>query len=398
MTAEPNFTAMHDRMQFYVDQEILPCCATVVFRGTEIIDQKTFGFMDLESREPLRSDAIFRMKSNTKLITSVALMMLYEQGLFDLDDPLPKYLPEFSDMSVLSEGATSLADCVPAEGFITPRQLLCHSAGLSYGFIEPTSLIDQAYAQAGINLLEDENLDLDELCARVAGLPLVYEPGTAWRYSVATDVCARLLEVLTGQPFDRVLREQIFEPLGMVDTDFWVSPDRAHRLTTHYGPTNLLDPMASGLVKTDDPIAGHFNQPRKLLSGGGGLVSTVADYSQFLRMLVNEGEWAGVRLLKPQTLELMRTNQLAPGVGVEFLNWQMPGTVFGLGFAIKAALADHEPPASLNEYHWGGLSGTHSWVAPEANLTGFCLTQRMPGFLHPFSQDFKSMVYEIASE
>ena len=184
----------------------------------------------------------------------------------------------------------------------------------------------------------------------------------------------------------------------MVDTDFWVSTDRAQRLTTHYGPTNLLDPMASGLVKTDDPIAGHFNQPRKLLSGGGGLVSTVADYSQFLRMLVNEGEWAGVRLLKPQTLELMRTNQLAPGVGVEFLNWQMPGTVFGLGFAIKAALADHEPPASLNEYHWGGLSGRRSWVAPEANLTGFCLTQRMPGFLHPFSQDFKSMVYEIASE
>ena len=127
MTAEPNFTAMHDRMQFYVDQEILPCCATVVFRGTELIDQKTSGFMDLESREPLRSGAIFRMKSNTKLTTSVALMMLYEQGLFDLDDPLPKYLPEFSDMSVLSEGATSLADSVPAEGFITPRQLLCHS-------------------------------------------------------------------------------------------------------------------------------------------------------------------------------------------------------------------------------------------------------------------------------
>jgi CubicO group peptidase (beta-lactamase class C family) len=279
---------------------------------------------------------------------------------------------------------------------ISVRHILSHSAGLSYGFIEPTSVIDQAYMNGGVNVLADASIDLEEFCLRVAKLPLAYEPGTSWRYSVATDVCARLVEVLSGQPFDEFLHQRIFGPLAMVDTDFWVPEEKADRFTTMYAPEDFFDPMKPGLNKADDSHAGQYNTRRAFLSGGGGLVSTVADYAAFLRMLVNGGDWAGARILKAETLQLMRTNQLADGVQVAFPMWAMPGTVFGLGFALKTELQADDPQVALGEYHWGGMAGTHSWMAPEANLTGFCLTQRMPGFWHPFSHEFKAMTYAIA--
>jgi CubicO group peptidase (beta-lactamase class C family) len=388
-----DFSEMHQRMQFYVDQDILPCCATAVFKGTELVDCQTFGYMDTESQRPLELDAIFRMYSNTKIVTSVALMMLQEEGLFDLDDPLAKFLPEFADLTVLKPDASSAADTVPAKNLITVRQILSHSAGLSYGFVEPTSVIDQAYAAAGINALGEMGIDLEEACARVAKLPLAFEPGTSWRYSVATDICARLVEVLSGQKFDAFLQHRIFEPLNMVDTGFWVPEAKVQRFTTLYAPDDIFDPMKPGLNVFDDPAAGAFNASPQFLSGGGGLVSTVSDYGSFLRMIVNQGEWNGARILKPETLKLMRSNQLADGVKVAFPMWVMPGTVFGLGFAIKNELTPDEPAGALGEYHWGGLAGTHSWMAPEADLTGFCLTQRLPGFWHPFSQEFKALTY-----
>ena len=277
------------------------------------------------------------------------------------------------------------------------RHLLSHSAGLSYGFVEPDSVIDQAYLNSGVNGLGEQEIDLEELCLRIAKLPLAFEPGTSWRYSFATDVCARLVEVLSGLSFDVFLRQRIFEPLGMVDTDFWVPEEKAHRLITMYSPQDLFDPMKPGLNEAGDVITGPYTAKPTMLSGGGGLVSTVADYSAFLRMIVNAGEWAGVRLLKPETLQSMRSNHLAAGVQVAFPMWAMPGTVFGLGFAVKNQLQPKDHAAALGEYHWGGLAGTHSWMAPEANLTGFCLTQRMPGFWHPFSSDFKALTYAAAA-
>jgi CubicO group peptidase (beta-lactamase class C family) len=353
--------------------------------------------MDIESQRPLEPDAIFRMYSNTKIVTSVALMMLQEEGLFDLDDPLAKFLPEFADLVVLKPDASSASDTVPAENLITVRQILSHSAGLSYGFIEPTSVIDQAYAAGGINALGDMGLDLEEFCARVAKLPLAFEPGASWRYSVATDICARLVEVLSGQKFDAFLQQRIFQPLNMVDTGFWVPEAKVQRFTTLYAPDDIFDPMKPGLNVHDDPASGAFNASPQFLSGGGGLVSTVSDYSSFLRMIINQGEWNGARILKPETLKLMRSNQLADGVKVAFPMWVMPGTVFGLGFAIKNELTPEEPAGALGEYHWGGLAGTHSWMAPDADLTGFCLTQRLPGFWHPFSQEFKALTYAAAA-
>lgn len=381
-------------MQWYVDQEILSCCVALVMQGTDVIDYRTFGYMDLESKAPLAEDAIFRMYSNTKIVTSVAAMMLYEEGALHLDDPLAKFLPAFAEAQVLRPDARSPEDLEPLTTPVTLRHVFSHSAGLSYGFIEPTSVIDRIYLAAGVNPFANDAMTLATLCDALAALPLAYQPGTDWRYSYATDVLARVVEVVSGQPFDRFLTERIFGPLNMVDTGFYVSPEKQDRFVTMYAPLDLLAPMKGGLVKADDPRTGSYSRQRAFLSGGGGLVSTVADYVTFLRAIINGGEWHGVRLLKPETLALMRTNQLPAGVGVKFPMWEMPSTGFGLGFAIKLAPGADEPANAVGEYHWGGMAGTHTWMAPRAGICGVCMTQRMPGFWHPFSHDFKRMVYQ----
>lgn len=392
--SDVDFSDLHERMQWYIDQEILSCCVTLVMKGTDVLDFETFGYMDLESKRPLTRDAIFRMYSNTKIVTTVAAMMLYEQREFALDDPLSKFLPGFAEPPVLRPNATSLADVEPLAVPITMRHVMSHSAGLSYGFIEPESTIDKAYMAAGVNPFAGEEMTLESLCDKLATLPLAYQPGTSWRYSFATDVLARVIEVISKQRFDEFLKAHIFGPLGMEDTDFFVPPDKQQRFTTMYAPVDILTPMKGGLVKADDPYTGAYSRPRRFLSGGGGLVSTVADYLTFLRMIVNGGEWNGARLLQPATIQLMRTNQLPAGVGVRFPMWEMSDTTFGLGFALKLEPGPDEPETARGEYHWGGMAGTHSWMAPAADLTGVCMTQRMPGFWHPFSHDFKRMVYE----
>lgn len=391
-----DFSPIHQAMQSYVERDILTCCSTVIMQGLDVLDYGTFGYMDGDSKTPLQRDAIYRMYSNTKIVTSVALMMLYEEGRFNLNDPLANYMGEFTDLQVLLPDAASAEDVAPAQQPVLIKHILSHSAGFSYGFIEPESVIDQTYLSQGVNVLADTSMQLEEFCQRVAKLPLAYEPGTSWRYSVATDVCARLVEVLSGERFDHFLQRRIFEPLAMVDTDFWVPPEKAQRFITMYAPTDLLNPMQPGQLKADDPHTGQYNQQRAFLSGGGGLVSTVSDYMSFVRMLVNGGELAGQRLLQPETLTLMRSNQLAAGVGVEFPMWAMPGTVFGLGFALKQQLQSDEPAAAQDEYFWGGMAGTHTWMAPHSNLTLMCNTQRMPGFWHPSSLEFRNLAYQIA--
>jgi len=388
-----DFSALHQRMQWYVDEGILPCVNTLVMNGLEVLDYRCFGTMDQESKIPLREDAIFRMFSNTKLITSVAMMTLYEQGKFRLDDALQDYIPIFSNLRVLVDGATSIDQVEEIASPVTIRQLLCHSAGFSYGFVDPESVIDTAYLSNGLNILQGFNGDLETMMTKMAEFPLAFQPGTSWRYSLATDVVARLIEVLSGQRFDHFLDENILHPLGMVDSGFFVDKNKLARLVTMYAPRDLLDPMAGGLTQLGAPGKGPTKGPQ-WLSGGGGLLSTVSDYLTFMRMLISGGEWQGVRILKQETLNMMRTNQLADGVKVNFPMWDMPGTVFGLGFALKCHIGGDEPAASLNEYHWGGLAGTHSWMSPEGT-SGLCMTQLMPGFWHPYSHDFKRLAYEI---
>ncbi len=380
-------------MQWYVDQEILPCANTLVMRGLDVLDYRCFGYMDLESKTPLREDAIFRMHSSTKMITSVALMTLYEQGKFTLDDALADYIPVFANPQVLLENATSIDQTEAAKTSITIRQVLSHSAGFSYGFVEPESMIDKAYVAGGLNILGAFDDDLETLMNKLSEFPLVFHPGTSWRYSLATDVAARLVEVLSGQRFDDYIKSAVLEPLGMKDTDFYVERDKLDRLVTLAMPNDPLKPMQSGITQLGKAGKGPTKAPN-FLSGGGGLYSTVADYLSFIRMLINDGEWQGVRILQKETLDLMRSNQLDEGISVQFPTWEMPGTVFGLGFALKANLSDSEPSEALGEYHWGGLAGTHFWMSP-SGTSGICMTQLMPAFWHPFSHDFKRHAYEL---
>ncbi|MEM9892170.1 MAG: serine hydrolase domain-containing protein [Actinomycetota bacterium] len=390
--ADLDFTAVEERMQWYIDQELVPYCSMAVLKGTDIVYLRHLGGGTPETT--LTDDSILRMHSSTKLATSVVAMMLHEEGRFGLDDPVAEYLPLFADLSVLRPGATSAEDVEPANEPILIRHLLSHSAGLSYGFVDPTSLIDRIYTEVGLNPLTGRGLTLTSVADGVAAVPLAYQPGTSWRYSLATDVVAKLIEVLCEANFGTVMRERLFAPLGMVDTDFRVAPENADRLSTMFNPADPLDPMVPGLTALPHEPA-RPDQPA-WQSGGGGLFSTLVDYLAFIRMVINGGEWEGRRYLRAETLELMRSNHLAPGVEVEFPVWSMPHTTFGLGFARKDAPGRGEPDTAVDEYHWGGLAGTHFWMAPRAELTGVCITQRMPGFFHPFSRDFKRLVYDIA--
>ncbi len=388
-----DFSPLHERMQWYIDENIIPFCTSLVMQGTDIVDVAYLGGGTEESI--VEPDSIFRMHSSTKIATSVLAMMLFEEGRFALDDPIETYLPELAERDVLAPEASSVNAVEPAHDSIRISQLLSHSAGLSYGFIEPDSTIDKAYNAADLNPLAIRSMTLESLCQRLGELPLAYQPGTSWRYSFATDVIARLVEVLSGQRFDQFMAERLLEPLSMIDTDFWVPEDKRDRYTTMFDPADPLKPMEPGLTPLPhEPIT---EGPPSFLSGGGGLMSTLVDYLRFIQMLVDGGQRDGQRFLLPETLELMRTNQLAPGVGVRFPMWHMPDTVFGLGFALKEAPADGEPESATGEYHWGGMAGTHFWMAPRAGITGVCMTQRMPGFWHPFSRDFKRLAYTIAS-
>lgn len=391
-----DFGDMHQRMQKWVDDEFLPCCATVVMHGNETVDVELFGYMDLETREPLRADAIYRMYSNTKLITSVAAMMLFEQGRFALDDPIEMYLPEFSDMRVLRPGADSLDETVPAEHSITPRHLLSHTSGLSYGFIEPESLIDQGYTEAGIDVFGDYDESLVDLSRRLGEFPLAFQPGSAWKYSFATDVVGRLIEVLSGEHLDDFFEANIFSPLEMVDTAFHVPVEKQHRFVTMYTGPDPLDYDIPGLIEADNPHTGHFSKPRKLLMAGGGLVSTVQDYSRFIEMLVAKGVWRGQRIIGEGTLQLMLTNQLPAGAHVGFPDRELPGMMFGLGFSLIQTPGPQDPPGSESEYGWAGMAGTATWINPDKNLAGLSFTQRLPAGAHPSIEDFRRFVYASA--
>lgn len=381
---------MHDAIQQYVDGNLLPCAASVILKDNEIVDLKTWGYMDIESRKDPQLDTIYRIYSNTKIITSVAAMCLYEDGHFELDDPIDEYLPVLKDRQVLKEDATNPGDTEPAQSRPTIRQLMCHNAGFSYG-IFAESPVDALYNERSMMATDTT---LSDMVDKLADLPLAYQPGKRWQYSVSTDILARLVEVWSGQSFIEFLTQRIFEPLDMPDTDFHVPTSKHDRFATNYVPVDPMDPMKPGLNPAPDQLLGSYHAPKQFTSGGGGLVSTIGDYTNFIRMLIGEGEFNGARILKPETVRMMHTNQLPNGVGVQLPNWHMPDTVFGLGLAIKTAPREGEPAEATDEFHWGGMAGTHSWVSPRANLAAIVFTQRLPGFWHPFSHDYKRLVYK----
>ena len=384
-----DFSTARRAMQRYVDQEIIAGLSWAVLRGRELVDQQCVGLADREASVPLRSDHIFRAFSNTKIVVTCAIMLLMEQGAIDLDDPVEAFLPQLGHRKVLKPGATSLADVQPAASPITIRQLLTHTAGLSYGIFDPGTVLFKGYNEARVlNPLTP----LADMIDRLADLPLSFHPGTSWEYSVATDVLGRVVEIVSGKPLDVFFKKRIFDPLGMIDTGFFVPEAEQGRLVAYYRGADVLDPMKPGLWRIDDqPYPQAYRRPFPRLSGGGGLVSTLPDMLALLRALLPGSD----TLLKPDTLRQMMTNQLAAGQTIRFANLgPIPGKGFGLGGAVTFAPTPSDPPNSTGEFQWGGVAGTHWWICPQADTAGVLMAQRAMGFWNPFFFEFKRLAYQ----
>ena len=384
-----DFSAVHTAMRRYIDNNILAGLSCAVLSGRDLVDVHCVGHADKEAGTPMREDTLFRAFSNTKLITTLAALLLLEEGRFQLDDPVERFIPALADRQVLRAGATRIDDTEPAQSPITIRQLMSHSSGLSYGLLDPGTLHFTAYTEHKV--LSPLNT-LEQMMQALAPLPLASQPGTRWEYSVASDVLARLVEVVSGHPFDAFLRSRILDPLEMVDTRFFVPAKDMPRLAAMYAGETPNSPMAPGLKRAADwPYPGAFTVPVPSLSGGGGLVTTLPDMVALLRSLLPGGR----TLLKPETIGLMMSNQLPEGATIRFPTvGPVPGKVFGLGGALTVTPSRVDPPGSVGEFEWGGIGGTHWWINPRHNIAGLAMTQRQFGFWHPFSFEFKRLAYE----
>ncbi len=384
-------TRIGDWMQRWIDSGRLPGMVSLVARHGKVAWFEARGKRDVDAGLPMERDTVFRIYSMTKPLTSVAAMMLYEQGHFQLDDPIARYLPMFKHLQVFSGGNAERYDTVPAEGPITFKQLFTHTSGLTYGFLEATP-VDALYRAQGVDF-QTANGTLQDLMAPLAALPLLCQPGREWNYSVSTDVLGTLVEVISGLPFDRFLREQVLQPLGMVDTDFYVKPANHARFAANYTRSR-----EGGLKQIDGARDSRYLQPRTLNSGGGGLVSTVTDYLRFCRFMLNKGELDGVRLLGRKTVAYMTRNHL-PGDMAEmgqprFSETSYSGIGFGLGFSIMLDPAKAEVIGSPGEYAWGGAASTGFWIDPAEDLAVILMTQLMPSSTYPIRRELRALSYQ----
>src|SRR5690242_11239425 len=379
-------------MKGWVDSGKLPGLLVAVMRRGELAFAETAGKADLERNKPMRPDTIFRIYSMTKPLTSTAIMMLYEEGRFQLDDPISRFLPAFRNMRVFAGGSRGKIESVPAEREITFRDLLTHTSGLTYGFME-SNPVDALYrAKDGVDFQTAET-SLAAVVDKLATFPLIAQPGKAWNYSVSTDVLGRLVEVIAGEPFEKFLVEKVAKPLGMVDTDFHVPQSKHDRFAANYqaGPDGKLQLI-------DDPAKSRYLAPRTVNSGGGGLVSTASDYLRFCKFMLNKGEIDGVRLLGKKTVELMTMNHL-PG---DMADMGMPrfsespyyGIGFGLGFSVMIDPAKAQILGTKGEYAWGGAASTAFWCDPEEDMAVVMLTQLMPSSTYPIRRELRVLAYQ----
>jgi CubicO group peptidase (beta-lactamase class C family) len=382
---------MRAAMQRAVDADLLAGVSCAVLAGRETAAVHCTGWADRERGIALREDHLFRAFSDTKLVTTCAALLLLEAGHFGLDDPIERFIPALAHRRVLRAGATAIDDTEPANGPITIRHLLTHTAGLSYGLFDPGTPIYSAYRAARVlNPLTP----LSDMIEQLAPLPLVFQPGAGWEYSVATDVLGRLVEVVSGERFDVFLEARIFEPLGMADTGFVIPQAAQDRLVAYYRGADPMDPTKPGLTRIDDqPYPQAYLRPAPRLSGGGGLVSSLHDMTALLRSLMP----GGPTLLRPETLHTMMRNQLAEGANIRFaMLGDIRGKGFGLGGAITVAPSPVDPADSAGEFQWGGLAGTHWWISPRHGLAGVLMAQREMGFWNPFSFEVKRAIWQGA--
>jgi len=384
-----DFKPLHQAMQSYIDKDLFSGISSAVLVGQDLVDVHCTGLADKEANTPMRTDHIFRAFSNTKLITSIAVLMLLEEGHFKLDDPIENYIPQLGNRQVLRQGATDANDTEPAKSSITIRQLMTHTSGLSYGLLDPGSLIFGLYSDSGVN---NSATPLSKMIDALEGLPLTYHPGTSWEYSIASDVLGRFVEIISGQALDEFFQKRIFNPLNMVDTGFFCPPEKQDRLAAYYSGASLTEPMVSGLTRVEkSPYPDAFLKPFPRLSGGGGLVSTLPDMVSLIRSLIP----GGTPLLKPDTMALMIENQLPDGQNIRFTGLgELPGRGHGLVGSVIKTPFPHESTKVEGDLWWGGIAGTQWWVSPKNNVSGVVMTQRVMGFAHPFAADLKSRVYD----
>jgi CubicO group peptidase (beta-lactamase class C family) len=384
-----DFSALHQAMQRYVDQDLLAGVSSAVLVGQDLVDLHCAGWADKESQTPLDASHLFRIFSSTKLVTTIGVLLLMEEGLLQLDDPVANTLPALRDLRVLRPGAATIDDVEPARKPITIRHLLTHQSGLSYGLLDPGTLMFNAYRERRI--LSPRNT-LAQMVEALAGLPLLFQPGEGWEYSVGIDVAGHVIEQVSGQPLDAFLKARIFEPLGMHDTAFVVPSAQQHRLAAYYMGADFTKPMKPGLSRNDNAPYPQANlRPTPWLSGGGGLVSSLGDSLALMRSLLP----GGPALLKPATLAMMMGNQLPSGQWIRFPRFgEVVGKGHGLGGAVTLMPSPFDPAGSTGEFQWGGLAGTHWWINPQANIAGVVMTQRDMAFWHPFSFEFKQLVYQ----
>src|SRR5437868_4119039 len=368
----------------YIDAGRFPGTQLLVYRRGKVVHNAMQGFADVERKAPIKDDTIFRIYSMSKPITSVAFMMLFEEGRVALDEPVHKYIPEWKNLGVFQAGTFPAFLTKPPSRPMLIVDLLRHTSGLTYGF-QQRSNVDAAYRETKIGEVIKAGT-LQTMIDDLAKIPLEFSPGEAWNYSVATDVIGYLIGLISGMPFEQFLKERIFNPLGMNDTDFFVPKDKAHRFAACYSAGVQIG-MTAGeatLKLQDDPATSSFLTPPSFISGGGGLCSTAADYLTFCRALLNGGELGGVRLLGPKTLKLMTSNHLPGGRALTELSRSLfseatyNGIGFGLGFAVTMDPAQTLIAGSPGEYFWGGAAATAFWVDPAEELITVFMTQVMP--------------------
>ncbi|HEX3606015.1 MAG TPA: serine hydrolase domain-containing protein [Candidatus Dormibacteraeota bacterium] len=389
---DPERLARIDRLfDGYVEDGRLAGWIALVSRFGRVAHLSRSGMRDIDAKLPVELDTRWRIFSMTKPITSVAALMLYEEGRLALTDPVARYIPAFDNVRVYSKGSSLKPLTVPAQEPVRIWHLLTHTSGLTYGF-HHAHPVDAMYRAAGFEWGSPKDMDLAACCDAWAALPLVFQPGTEWNYSVSTDVLGRVVEVVSGQPLDRFLEERILAPLGMTGTAFWTDDDR---LATLYAP----DPRTGRAVRNAAfDVVGR--RPPAFLSGGGGLVSTAADYHRFTRMLLGGGSLDGVRLLGSRTVDYMSRNHLPGGADLEevgrplFAEMPFSGVGFGLGVSVVVDPTKGRSLCSAGEIAWGGAASTAFWIDPTEELTAIFLTQLMPSSTHPIRSQFRTLVYQ----
>ena len=382
----------------YVDDGRLPGYTVAVARYGRIAYLSTYGHRDVEANKPTTTDTIYRIYSMTKPITSIALMMLVEEGLLQITDPVANFIPSFGSSRVFSGGSSLNPITQPSREPMRVWHLLTHTSGMTYGF-NYFDAIDEMYRRAGLEFGIGHRSSLEDACDAFAELPLCFEPGSSWNYSVSTDIVGRIVEVVSGMSLDEFFDKRILKPLKMNDTSFWLDESKADRLAALY----QYDAATGGKALIEAAAKVAFKKPRAL-SGGGGLYSTAHDYWRFLQMLENGGELDGVRIVSPTTIDIMTMNHIPGNTDITSFGRTLgeevfyEGLGFGLGFSVVIDQAKTRVGCPNGTYGWGGMASTAFWVDPVEEISAMFFTQLIPSTTHPIRPYLRSLVYQSIVE